>query len=325
MGALSWTHYLPFVVKFTDQVSALPAEVRTFVTRFKTLSGPRSDDQYLQLLFNLVVNISNELDRPELKGAPLNISVTGAQGSGKSTLAGMLAKVLLEGFGVSGNVISLDDFYLSKDDRSRLAARVHPMLATRGVPGTHDVDWMSDVLEAHRNNVSIECPVFDKATDDRLSSRRLLSPAQVLICEGWCWGAKPEPTERLDTAVNRLEASQDPEGKWRRFVNAELARYQSVFKTDAQIYLKVPSMASIIRWRWQQEQELANSADGLGLTPELTQGRSPGQGLRTEKDVAGFVEFYERLTRWMLTEMPGRTDVLVSLSEDHHIDRVTLR
>ncbi|MFT7220240.1 MAG: D-glycerate 3-kinase, partial [Candidatus Azotimanducaceae bacterium] len=121
---------------------------------------------------------------------------------------------------------------------------------------------------------------------------------------------KPEPPERLDTAVNELEASQDPEGKWRRFVNAELTRYQSVFKTDAQVYLKVPSMESIIRWRWQQEQELANSADGLGLV--------------TEKDVAGFVEYYERLTRWMLKEMPGRTDVLVSLSEDHHIERLAL-
>ncbi|MFT7221999.1 MAG: D-glycerate 3-kinase, partial [Candidatus Azotimanducaceae bacterium] len=167
-------------MKFTDQFGASPAEVRTFVTRFKTLSGPRSDDRYLQLLFNLAVNISSELDRSERKQAPLKISVTGAQGSGKSTLAGMLAIVLLEGFGVTTNVISLDDFYLSKADRLRLAANVHPMLSTRGVPGTHDIAWLSDVLDAHRKSVSTQCPVFNKATDDRVTRRRLLPPAQVL-------------------------------------------------------------------------------------------------------------------------------------------------
>ena len=36
-------------------------------------------------------------------------------------------------------MLSLDDLYLPKAERLRLARDVHPLLATRGVPGTHDV------------------------------------------------------------------------------------------------------------------------------------------------------------------------------------------
>ena len=43
--------------------------------------------------------------------------------------------------------ISIDDFYKTRKDRMILAKKVHPLLMTRGVPGTHDVDLILSFLE----------------------------------------------------------------------------------------------------------------------------------------------------------------------------------
>ena len=71
--------------------------------------------------------------------------------------------------GVDCHVLSIDDFYLSKAKRKRLAASVHPLLAIRGVPGTHDVprllDALADFIEPSVQSVTV--PIFDKLKDDR--------------------------------------------------------------------------------------------------------------------------------------------------------------
>ena len=67
--------------------------------------------------------------------APL-VGFSGCQGSGKSTLVALMAKVMREVHGVSTVVLSLDDFYLIKAARGALAESIHPLFATRGVPGT---------------------------------------------------------------------------------------------------------------------------------------------------------------------------------------------
>jgi len=63
---------------------------------------------------------------------PFVLGIAGAQGSGKSTIA----RALAARFGCP--VLSLDDLYLDGAARQRLAETVHPLLRTRGVPGTHD-------------------------------------------------------------------------------------------------------------------------------------------------------------------------------------------
>ena len=54
-------------------------------------------------------------------------AITGLQGSGKSTLAGALAEDLA-GRGMTCAVLSLDDLYLTRTERERLAREVHPLL-----------------------------------------------------------------------------------------------------------------------------------------------------------------------------------------------------
>ncbi|PID64738.1 MAG: kinase, partial [Gammaproteobacteria bacterium] len=69
----------------------------------------------------------------------LYIGINGSQGSGKTTLADYLVMRLRQA-GQHVCALSIDDFYLTKKQRQTLAQTVHPLLATRGVPGTHDVD-----------------------------------------------------------------------------------------------------------------------------------------------------------------------------------------
>ena len=70
---------------------------------------------------------------------PLVLGINGAQGAGKSTLADFLREYLAVAHDRSTVVLSIDDLYLTRAQRQALARDVHPLLSTRGVPGTHDV------------------------------------------------------------------------------------------------------------------------------------------------------------------------------------------
>ncbi|MCR5880372.1 hypothetical protein [Phenylobacterium sp. J367] len=94
------------------------------------------------------------------------LGLCGAQGSGKSTVAAATVK-LLEAKGLSAVAVSLDDFYLPKSAREQLAKDVHPLLATRGPPGTHDVAMAGATLDQLRTRGRVTLPKFDKATDNR--------------------------------------------------------------------------------------------------------------------------------------------------------------
>ena len=69
----------------------------------------------------------------------LVLALNGAQGTGKSTLARLLKRLLEQVHGLRVAILSLDDLYLTAQERRRRAETIHPLLATRGVPGTHDV------------------------------------------------------------------------------------------------------------------------------------------------------------------------------------------
>src|SRR4026208_2618132 len=72
------------------------------------------------------------------EGRPLIVGINGAQGSGKSTLCKCLEVLLVE-HQQRGVTVSLDDLYLTRAERLEAAMDHHPLFATRGVPGTHDI------------------------------------------------------------------------------------------------------------------------------------------------------------------------------------------
>src|SRR5262249_3488072 len=99
---------------------------------------------------------------------PSQIAISGAQGSGKTTLATLLTAELVRR-DLRTMTCSIDDFYYPRAQRLELSRSVHPLLITRGVPGTHDVDLCLRVLDDVRRT-STAIPRFDKSLDDRVES-----------------------------------------------------------------------------------------------------------------------------------------------------------
>jgi D-glycerate 3-kinase len=124
-----------------------------------------------------------------------------------------------------------------------------------------------------------------------------------VIFEGWCVGARPQRAQDLVDPVNRLEADEDPDGRWRRFVNDALGgTYQQLFDCiDMLVLMAAPDWETVLGWRIQQEHELR------AANPD-------GNALMDDNAVVRFVSHYERLTRHILAEMPERADLVLQLN-----------
>jgi D-glycerate 3-kinase len=234
------------------------------------------------------------------------IGLCGAQGSGKTTIARYAAR-LLEKRGMRAVALSLDDFYLTHDARQRLAKEVHPLFATRGPPGTHDVGMLGAAIDQLRSKGKVTLPRFDKATDNRTPRgtwQTIASPVDVILLEGWCVGAVSQGRAALVTPVNDLERDEDPKAVWRTYVNDQLdGPYQALFaRLHDLILLEAPSFEVVAGWREAQEEKLrARGAGGMDAT-----------------QIGRFVQHYERLTRWILAEMPTRADWVITLDRDRN-------
>jgi D-glycerate 3-kinase len=258
--------------------------------------------------------LAGDLLAARVDAAPLVVGLCGAQGSGKSTIAKFLT-LELEDAGKRVAVLSLDDLYLTREQRRELAARVHPLFATRGVPGTHDVALGLKVLDglARRTpGAATLIPRFDKAADTRAlpsSEDMVVGAADVVIFEGWCVGAVPQDDAALAEPVNELERTRDPDGTWRRHVNAELAGpYRELFdRIGLLVLLEAPGFERVLAWRTEQEAKLRAKAV------------SGGSRVMSDAEIAVFVQHYERLTRHILAEMPGRCNVRIALDADRRV------
>jgi len=247
------------------------------------------------------------------------IGINGAQGSGKSTLCKLLQIVLEEGFAKRVTTFSIDDIYLTRAERETLAEKIHPLLKTRGVPGTHDVELGLQLLTDLRGieaGESINIPVFDKSIDDRSAEkdfRQVTGPIDLVLFEGWCVGAKPQRDPALALPVNSLERLEDPDQVWRRYVNDQLENdYKRLFREiDFLIMLEIPEISSVMEWRSKQERKLAKASPG-------------GHKIMDTAALQRFIMHYERLTRAMLTEMPERADLVFKLSRNQQIDGVQI-
>jgi D-glycerate 3-kinase len=238
-------------------------------------------------------------------GGPLVVGINGAQGSGKTTLCKFLEVLLVE-HNQRAATLSIDDLYRTRADRERLASEVHPLLATRGVPGTHDPALGLAVIEDFRAGRDLELPRFDKSVDDRSPEpEQVKGPLQVLLFEGWCLGAAPQDEAALAEPVNALEAAEDPDLIWRRYVNQALdGGYKALFGAlDMLVMLEVPDFAAVRRNRALQEDKL--------------RARDPAApGLMDAAELERFLDQDERLTLHMLGEMPARADIVFAIDRD---------
>lgn len=228
--------------------------------------------------------------------------ISGLQGSGKSTLAAQLVDAAIAR-GRRAVALSLDDVYLDQPERQQLARDIHPLLATRGPPGTHDIALACAVLDALRARAAVALPAFDKLADQRRPRHcwREVAEVDLVVFEGWCLGAPPEADDALREPVNALERDEDAEGTWRRHCNDALARdYPALWaRIDRLAFLQPPGFDIIPMWRWQQECALlAREHASTGMT---------------RAQVDRFVQHYERTSRQALRSLPGIADRVIAL------------
>lgn len=230
------------------------------------------------------------------------IGLNGAQGSGKSTLARLVAEALRGVHALKPALLSLDDFYLTKAERQELARTVHPLCATRGVPGTHDVPLVVrtfDALAAAGPAQRTPLPAFDKLADDRLPEAQwpvFDGSPDLILFEGWCVGLRAEDVPAWTGPINELERECDPHGEWFAWSLAALRNdYPAIWdRIGFLVSIEVPDLETVISSRLKQEQGL------------------PGDRPRMDRAaVTRFVEHYERYTRALWAAMPQRADMLL--------------
>lgn len=236
------------------------------------------------------------------------IGLSGGQGAGKSTLSELIKTAALH-LGEHVIVLSLDDFYLTREERQQLANAKHALFATRGPPGTHDIARLRFVIDELVAGRTVEIPQFDKGTDERSGTQTIDPPCHRVLVEGWCVGAKPQPENLLAEPINALERNDDTDRTWRFAVNEYLSdSYAELFnRLDSLVYLRVPDVDSVERWRLQQEQD-----------------RAPEQR-RDIEWISRFVQHYQRITEWMCDDVASRADVLIDLDTSHRVAAITLR
>jgi D-glycerate 3-kinase len=236
-----------------------------------------------------------------LASAPARmLMLSGAQASGKSTLAAQIVQAATAR-GIAAAAASLDDFYLDLPEREALAASVHPLLATRGVPGSHDLPLLLRTLSAIRAGEPTALPKFDKGRDRRAEERewpRIAAPLRLFVLEGWCLGVEPQSENALRSPINALEAEHDADGRWRRYVNDCLRdRYMPLWSEfDLLAMLRAPSFAVIAEWRDQPEAALRAAGAPKAMSAE---------------SIRRFVQHYQRLSEHALATLPGRADIVL--------------
>ena len=247
---------------------------------------------------------------------PILVALNGCQGSGKTTVSDFLCTSLEAEHGLQAVSLSLDDFYLSRAERQALARAIHPLLLTRGVPGTHDMALLRATLEQlldPQPGVPVAIPRFDKAVDDRCHWSDwdgINTPVQIILLEGWCLGALPQSADGLSLPINALEQLEDPDGRWREYSNAILSSaFQPLYTlVDQWMMLCAPSFECVFAWRQEQEHKLA-----------ATLPRGQASKLMNDEALLRFIQHYERFTRECLTTLPPRVNHLYSLNAQRQV------
>ena len=221
------------------------------------------------------------------------IGLSGGQGAGKSTITGILKLILKKKYGLNICVFSIDDFYKTKNERLRMSKKKHPLFITRGVPGTHDIALLNQIIRKLKQKKfrTVLIPKFDKSKDDRYRKnkwQKIKIKPDIIIFEGWCVGTTHQNNNELKRPLNLIEKKYDENLKWRKTVNNLIKkRYKNIFnKIDKLVFLKVPHFNYIIKWRWLQEQKM-----------KLT---TKSKKTMSKTEVKEFIMFYERLSKHMI-------------------------
>jgi D-glycerate 3-kinase len=268
----------------------------------------RTVEQYYKPLADKI------FDKFQQKKDAYFVGINGCQGSGKSTLTDFLANYLTSQYQLNVVVMSLDDFYFSRAKRKKLAQDIHPLLATRGVPGTHDVVKLKHILtQLKQKKTGFSIQKFNKATDNPFPEEQWTAvekPADIIILEGWCWGVKPQTAEQLTAPINELESQHDQTGVWRNYINQQLKdSYEPLYQQmDFWLALQAPSLDGVYKWRVEQEQKLKNR--NLGLV---------NSKIMSPEEIINFTQYFQRLSVQGCNTISQSADCIFYLDHERNI------
>ncbi len=196
-----------------------------------------------KMIKSFLIPISFWISNRAKKSKPYLIGLAGGQGTGKTTISSILKIILTKYFKMNVFKISIDDLYKTRKDRNKLAKTTHSLLKTRGVPGTHDLNFMFNLLKKTKSKRfnKYRIPKFNKAIDDRLKKKSwylVKRVPDVIIFEGWCVGARAEKQTTLKKSINSLERQEDKNLKWRKFVNYQLEKKYKNYADISKSYSK---------------------------------------------------------------------------------------
>ena len=249
------------------------------------------------------------------KKRPYFVGLAGGQGTGKTTISSLIKIILTKFFKLKVFRISIDDFYKTRKERMNLSKQVHPMLFTRGVPGTHDINLMLNFFRKVKSKKfkRLKLPTFNKAIDDRFNKNKwydLKDRPDVIIFEGWCVGAKSENNNTLKKTINLMEKLIDKKQIWRKYVNQQLqSKYKNLYsQLNCLIYLKAKDFKLLQKWRLKQERKLLlKSKKNLKLK------------IMNKEEVINFMHTYQRITQNMFKNTPKYASIIFNLNSNHQI------
>ena len=246
---------------------------------------------------------------------PYFVGLAGGQGTGKTTISSIIKIILEKYFKLKVFKISIDDFYKTRKERITLSKKVHPMLLTRGVPGTHDINMMLDFFKKSKEKKfkTLKLPNFNKAIDDRFPKNKwntINKRPDVIIFEGWCVGARAETDKTLRKSINSLEKANDHKLVWRKYVNEQLkTKYKKLYsQLNCMIYLKAKNFSLLQKWRLKQEHKLWLKTKNKSSHKIMSKG-----------DVINFMQTYQRITQNMFKNMPKYASIILHLNSNHQI------
>jgi len=235
--------------------------------------------------------------------------------TGKTTISSILKIIFEKYFKLKVFKISIDDFYKTRKERIALSKKVHPMLLTRGVPGTHDINIMLDFFKKSKAKKfkNMKLPNFNKAIDDRFPKKKwntINKRPDVIIFEGWCVGARAETNKTLKKSINSMEKANDDKLVWRKYVNQQLkTKYKKLYsQLNCMIYLKAKNFSLLQKWRLKQEHKLWLKTKKKG-----------GHKIMSKGDVINFMQTYQRITQNMFKHMPKYASIILNLNSNHQI------
>jgi len=274
-----------------------------------------------KMLKSYLIPLSFWIKKKLKKKSPLIIGLSGGQGTGKTTITSIISLILRKYFKLKVFKISIDDFYKTRKDRKKLSISKHPLLITRGVPGTHDYRAIYEFFKKIKSKKfsKLRLPKFDKSKDDRCHKKlwyKINSRPDVIIFEGWCVGAKAKKNSKLARSINSLEKTEDPYLVWRNYVNIQLkTHYKKLFKQINEIiYLKANNFKMLQKWRIKQEKILWLKSKNKRNLRIMNRG-----------DIINFMQTYQRITQSMFKDAPKYASIVMKLNSNHQINSIKFR